>query len=252
MDTSTAQRLNAINKEFYQTFANSFSRSRGRIQPGVARVLEMIPKHGVWLDAGCGNGNLAHTWRQQARTGIYYGVDASSALIEHAQKKLHGYSVQGNLQFGFGVVDFCEDNWRSRLPKIEWDGVMMFAVLHHIPSAETRLNMLRNMRALLTPSKWLYISVWQLQNSRRLMQRVQPWSKAGLDKTRLDSGDVLMDWRGSEDGEPDHAGLRYIHLFKEDELTDLAQQSGFQVIEGFYSDGREGNLGLYQCWRAII
>ena len=43
-------------------------------------------------------------------------------------------------------------------------------------------------------------------------------------------------------------GIRYVHIFTENELVDLAESSGFEVKDTFYSDGKEGDLGLYQCW----
>jgi hypothetical protein len=43
-------------------------------------------------------------------------------------------------------------------------------------------------------------------------------------------------------------GLRYVHLFSEAELVELTQQTGFSIISQFYSDGRNGNLALYQEW----
>ncbi len=35
-----------------------------------------------------------------------------------------------------------------------------------------------------------------------------------------------------------------------DELTEIARVSGFSVSSSYYSDGKEGNLGLYQRWLA--
>jgi hypothetical protein len=85
--------------------------------------------------------------------------------------------------------------------------------------------------------------MWQWQNSPRLRKRVQPWSKAGLDPEKLDEGDVLLDWRAG-----DTIGLRYVHTFSETSLSHLAAAAGFEVIESFYSDGRTGDLALYQVW----
>lgn len=251
MDQAIINRLNEINKEFYQTFAGSFSRTRSRVQPGVIRIMQKIPKHGNWLDLGCGNGNLALEWINQGRTGIYYGMDASSALVEHAQSRLSSISLDSGLNIGFHVADVLTENWSASLPQIGWDGVMMFAVLHHIPGFNQRFKVMKVLREMLGPGHPVYMSVWQLQNSPRLMSRVLPWSKVNIEQTCLEDGDVLMDWRAKDLGEPEGKGLRYVHIFNEKELADLASASGFQVEESTYSDGHEGNLGLYQCWRVI-
>jgi len=31
-------------------------------------------------------------------------------------------------------------------------------------------------------------------------------------------------------------------------MADLANQTGYNIQQTFYSDGHEGNLGLYQIW----
>jgi tRNA (uracil-5-)-methyltransferase TRM9 len=62
----------------------------------------------------------------------------------------------------------------------------------------------------------------------------------------VDLGDYLLDWRA--DNMTTQTGLRYVHLFSEMELSNLAQEVGFCVISQFYSDGRNGNLALYQEW----
>jgi len=40
-----------------------------------------------------------------------------------------------------------------------------------------------------------------------------------------------------------------VHHFNEPELADLAESSGFDVLDTFYSDGKEGNLAIYQTWK---
>jgi hypothetical protein len=87
------------------------------------------------------------------------------------------------------------------------------------------------------------LSVWQWQNSPRLKKRVVPWSTVNIDPEDLDDGDVLLDWRAGKT-----IGYRYVHTFSEDSLSILAKKAGFKVIESFYSDGKEGNLALYQLW----
>jgi len=55
-----------------------------------------------------------------------------------------------------------------------------------------------------------------------------------------------MDWR-ADPGKP--AGLRYIHHFSAPELQALGESQGLVLQDEFFSDGKEGNLGLYQVWR---
>ncbi|HEX2981150.1 MAG TPA: hypothetical protein VHO48_12855 [Anaerolineaceae bacterium] len=87
------------------------------------------------------------------------------------------------------------------------------------------------------------MSVLQPLNSPRLAARVLPWSTVQIDPAALDPGDMLLDWRAGGQG------LRYVHHFTEAELKDLGEAGGFQVIDGFYSDGENDRLGLYQVWQ---
>jgi len=99
------------------------------------------------------------------------------------------------------------------------------------------------LHSALAPSGVFHLSNWQFLNSPRLTQRIQPWERLGLHPEDVDPGDYLLDWRSGG------AGLRYVHHFSEAELAALARETSFSVEETFYSDGKEGSLGLYQAWR---
>jgi hypothetical protein len=126
-----------------------------------------------------------------------------------------------------------------------WSVVMAFAVLHHIPSRELRLEILRVVNQLLSRDGLFVHSNWQFSNSEKLKARIQPWEAVNLSSSEVDSGDHLLDWRSGGQG------LRYVHQFEEKELNDLAQSCHFLVVDTFYSDGEGGNLGLYQVWKPL-
>lgn len=121
----------------------------------------------------------------------------------------------------------------------------MFAAMHHIPSADIRLDILQTVRKLLVDDGKFILSNWQFLNSEKLKRRIQPWSRAGLAVDDVDEGDYLLDWRSGGEG------LRYAHHFSYEELTGLAAQVGMRVIDSFLSDGDGGNLGLYQVWSPL-
>jgi hypothetical protein len=115
-------------------------------------------------------------------------------------------------------------------------------VLHHIPGEKLRLDILKTIHNLLAEGGRFIHSNWQFLNSPRLRQRVRKWSEVGLSESDVDEDDYLLDWRSGG------TGLRYVHHFSEAELAELAESSGFEIVETFYSDGKEGNLGIYQVW----
>ena len=127
MKSSTCEQLVRLNEQFYQTFGRAFSNTRQRIQPGVRRILESIPKIGNWLDLGCGNGNLAVEWARQKREGIYIGVDFSPVLLSEAKEAVQKKTVPGGLDIQFRQGDLSDENWSIPWRQTILTGVMAFA-----------------------------------------------------------------------------------------------------------------------------
>ena len=250
MDASTAKRLLQLNAEFYQTFATQFSDTRQRIQPGVRRIIESIRPEANVLDLGCGNGELARTLVMRGFSGSYLGVDFSTELLDVARE-----GVAGHRNFSFIQGNLADPNWQSvvigndssansRNP--QFDLILSFAALHHLPGDDIRRQILRAARNLLTPEGHFIHSNWQFLNSERLRQRIHPWNEIGLTDADVDPGDYLLDWRRGG------FGLRYVHHFSLDELNTLASETGFWIMDTFYSDGETGDLGLYQIWEKVV
>jgi SAM-dependent methyltransferase len=238
MDSGTAERLIEMNREFYAQFGDAFSATRNRIQPGVRRVLGMLEGDESILDLGCGNGEFARELAKHGHRGAYLGVDFSPRLLRNAQ------SPPGEFPARFMEVDLTKPSaLKERLVVSgNWSLVTAFAVLHHIPSTEMRLEILRVVNQVLKKDGRFIHSNWQFLNSEKLRKRIQPWEAVKLSASDVDPGDFLLDWRAGGQG------LRYVHHFDEKELVQLAGASQFQVLDTFYSDGATGDLGLYQVW----
>ena len=119
-----------------------------------------------------------------------------------------------------------------------FDRILSFAALHHLPGRELHLRILHTVRDMLSTGGQFIHSNWQFFNSERLRKRIHPWEEIGLRETDVDPDDYLLDWRRGG------FGLRYVHHFDEETLYLLAAETGFQVVETFYSDGETGDLGL--------
>jgi tRNA (uracil-5-)-methyltransferase TRM9 len=254
MQLQTINELIDLNRQFYQNFAQPFANTRRRIQPGVRRILNEINLEADWLDIGCGSGALALEWqelylRHSCAHSSYLGIDFSAGLLAEAQKNIS--DLPPGLQIEFFQADIGQPDWVLPFQSRKFDGVLSFAVLHHIPGESLRLAILRSIRDLLKPGGSFIHSEWQFQNSPRLAAHVMDWSAVNLDQNELEPGDTLLDWRHTLPGQSDQPGLRYVHRFTLDELDRLAAQSGFSAIETFESDGQGGRLGLYQIWQAI-
>jgi len=238
MKSDVANKLIDLNHQFYQKFSEAFAETRQRLQPGVIKVLEQLSPNIRILDIGCGNGGLAHELAERDFRCSYIGTDFSSALINRAREK-----VPEDFSATFIQLDITGDQWHEVLPPIQFDTIFAFATLHHIPSHRLRLHVLENIRLRIKPNGRFHLSNWQFLNSPRLKKRIQPWPEVGLREEDVDEHDYLLDWRRGG------YGLRYVHHFSPRELHSLAEASGFEVVDGFHSDGKGGNLGYYQTWK---
>jgi SAM-dependent methyltransferase len=234
----TVDRIIDLNRQFYQTFALQFSTTRQRLQPGVKRLIQSFPPSASILDLGCGNGELARSLAQRQHDGLYVGLDFSSGLLSQTTGLPPSYHF---LQADLAAPDW-DTSIQKTFPNIQFQILVAFAVLHHLPGLDLRIQVLRKARTLLPAHGRLYFSVWQFLNSPRLRNRIQPWELVDLSASDLDSEDYLLDWRQGG------FGLRYVHHFYLEELADLAAMCGFRVVESFQSDGENHQLGLYQIW----
>ncbi len=237
MNSETAQKILALNFQFYQTFAGEFSETRGRLQPGVKKLLQIFPAGAKILDLGCGNGELARELTRSGFSGTYLGTDFSANLLRKASSKFPGQD-----QISFLELNLAKPDWNQIQAADGFDLVLSFAAIHHIPSHPIRLSICKNIRSLISSSGQLLISNWQFLKSERLRKRIVPWEIAGLKPDEVDDGDYLLDWRRGG------TGIRYVHHFNLEELALLAQESGFNIVRTFDSDGKEGNLSIYQVW----
>ena len=237
MDSSTAQKIIEVNRQFYTRFGAEFSATRQRLQPGVKRILDDLRGNETLLDAGCGNGKLARELTRRGHRGSYFGVDFSPPLLDAASTSApHAFPVK------FAQADLTSGEWALNSPPSTFDIVFAFAVLHHIPSVEMRLNILRTIKNLLKAGGHFILSNWQFLNSEKLRSRIQSWTQVNIREDEVDTGDYLLDWRSGG------SGLRYAHHFSSEELSALADQSGMRIAASFLADGENGNLGLYQVW----
>ena len=237
MHAAVAQQLIALNREFYQTHAEAFSATRGRLQPGTVRMLASAFATARILDLGCGNGGVAAHLAASGHQGSYVGLDFSEGLLQAARQRMAEYPAYSA---EFRQADLSAA-WAEDVDGT-FDVVLAMAVLHHIPSRELQLAFLRQVCGVMNTRGQFVHSNWQFMRSPKLAARVQPWSAVGLDESQVDPGDYLLDWRSGGDG------LRYVHQFSEEELAGLAAEAGFSVAETFYSDGSTGDLSLYSVW----
>jgi SAM-dependent methyltransferase len=240
METAIIQKLAALNAEFYEAHGENFADTRPRLPSGVQRVLAQIPAGSRVLEIGCGDGKVGR--RLAARGCAYVGVDVSNAMIARAKEFTENWRTGefSNSQILFFQADVLTPSWSKIIEGQPFDWILAFAVLHHLPGAETRARVVRECAARLAEGGRLVFSNWQFTRSERLRARVRSWEELGLNAEQVEANDYVLSWERKG-----RRGLRYVHLLDEAEARQLAAQANLRVLEVFSADGVSGNLAEY-------
>lgn len=241
MQPEMVEKLLRLNQEFYATYAQSFAATRHSVQPGVQRLLPEILRAKMTLDLGCGNGNLAELLKSEGYCGSYVGVDENAYFLEQAAAATQD-AVCGSYVFRQGSL--ANFDWLHVVD--EADVICSFATLHHLPGEDMHQQLFSSISSKLSPKGHFFLSCWQVLGNERLKKRLIPWKPISVENECLGENDLLMDWR-ADPGKP--VKLRYVHHFSPTELRTLGESQGLVLEEEFFSDGKEGNLGLYQVWQ---
>ena len=229
MRKDTAEALHAVNRRFYRERASEFSRTRERPWSGwgeiLARAGALLPEHPRVLDVGCGNGRFARFL--EARLGSafdYCGVDESPLGLAEARKRLPSRE---------SVVLVEHDFLEAPLPEGEFDLILLFGVLHHVPGRENRIGLLTRLSARLAPGGLLAFSVWRFDRYPRFQRKIVPWdellSRTGIeiDSSDLEPGDHILTWGGAP------PAFRFCHAMSEEEEKGLAGALSLELVSSF-------------------
>ena len=227
----TEDRLLELNRQFYNAFAEAFSDSRGRSEPGFERIVAQIEPGERVLDLGCGQGRLAQLLPPSC---AYVGVDSAAEMLQIAAERTQSTGTPAT----FVESDLVEGNWPT-LVGDPFDWIILRAVLHHIPGYHNRRDVVAQARQLLAPTGHIVIANWQFLRIERLRRRLVPWSEQDISADDVEDGDYLLDWHRQG------RGTRYAHLLDEPETLHLASDTGLHVEELFYADGHTNDLTLY-------
>lgn len=235
MTDKTAKKLSKLLLESYDRIAPLFSETR-RWPLKDCTPLEHIIKNGdVVLDVGCGNGRIFDLF---ARRDIsYIGIDASTALIQEAQKQ---YASEKGARFIVG--DMADSEIYEELR--EQCGVLIScAAFHHLPLVQDRENVLSYWHSALGIGGTLFLTVWNLW--RFSFKEKTVWKYAiensltsedgcerryGIDHDDLSWRDLITQWQSGNISVP-----LYYYAFRARDLVRFARRAGFTIQEIYYS-----------------
>jgi len=204
------QLLNKVSRD-YNLISETFSRSREYIWPEMNFLFnDTLKKNDLVLDLGCGSGR--HYPIILEKETVYIGLDSSEKLINIAKKKY----PEANFQVGNALNLIFQNNC--------FDKIYSIAVLHHIPSDKLRVEFLNEITRVLKPKGLAIITVWNLyKKEKRKKEIIKNKILKFLRLSKLDFGDVLIDWQGIKNA--------YFHCFTLKELEKKISQSGLKIIK---------------------
>lgn len=259
MDPQTRRQLLEINRTFYASHADAFDRSRGaRPWPGWNQLLPFLTPGpveagdqrdlGSVLDVGCGNARFASFLAEAGFAFRYIGVDANPTLLEAARRQLPtAVAASADLV----RHDFlASDRPGEALPEGPFELVVLMGVLHHVPGADWRLELLRAAARRLAPAGLLVLAAWQFAEDPREMRKQVAWQGLApvlgstLDPHALEPGDLLLRFGGDPTAPP-----RFCHSVPDEELETWPDALGLPLVGDFRADGAHGRSNRYAVLR---
>ncbi len=224
MNNLTIQRLNQLNQTFYQITAVDFNESRAEPWTGWLPLLPYLKSPLSVLDVGCGNGRFgAFLVEHLSGELTYHGIDSSPELLQRAQAAVpNGHFEQ-------------RDIIQQPLASGEYDLVVLFGVLHHIPSVQQRQELMRNLAQQVKLGGFLAFAAWRFYEYPRFRERFLPWP----DDLDQEPHDYLLDWRRGAQA------VRYCHYVDDAEHVALAAVTGLCELLSYRADGRTHDINRY-------
>lgn len=233
MNQKTIEELNAINRQFYETTAVDFDQTRGRAWAGWLKLADYLEAPLSVLDVGCGNGRFGFFLAETLDGQIdYHGMDSNAQLLQYAKNTLEPVS---NIKTTLTEQDIITEPIQEE----QYDLVVLFGVIHHVPSAENRLKFMQNLAQHVKSGGLLCFAAWRFYEYERFKERLVDWDE----NIAVEKHDYLLDWRRGE------RALRYCHYVDDAEHQELIAATGFTEIITYRADGSNNTMNCYSVLR---
>lgn len=255
MKKLTINRLNQLNKKFYEIVAEEFNETRSRAWEGWEKLFESsafvnllnLHKKLFVLDIGSGNGRFAHFLASKNLLLRYLGVDVNKTLLTKGLEQELFKNDEDNFRLEkFDVIEnLLEAEGDDKgMDYGEFDLVVTFGFLHHLPSFELRKKFMQMLAAQTDSNGLIVITAWRFDRDENLMNRQEKFSDFNFENDEIENGDYLLDWQRGENA------VRYCHLILPEEMDELIKSAGLVVVDKFSCDGKSQNLNdYYLCKR---
>lgn len=233
MKNQSINRILQETHDIYNAIASDFSITRGKWWHALDDFGKYVKAGDSILDLGCGNGRLAELFVDKDIS--YLGLDQSEELIKIAREKFKDYK---NIKFEMGDVTYLA------LPSKSFDVIFMLAVLHHLPSRDLRLAVLKEANKLLSSGGRMVISNWNIFRIRKYRSRMMDF-RYKLSRGVWSIKDAFIPWKPIG-----KMSQRYVHSFTKGEMRRLLHEVGFE-IEDLYYENKGSRTNFFQGYNLI-
>lgn len=232
MKKEIIEKLNRINREFYEKAAASFDSKRKGLFGGIDNFISYLEKRRFVpkfiLDIACGNGKFYQVLHKAFPKAKYVGIDSSLPLVKIAKKR----NISPNA--GFVHIDVFD---YLKLPnETKFDLIILITFLHHISGREERIKLIKGMCKLLSPKGLIVVTFWQFMENEKLKGKTLPWGKVGIDSKDLEENDYLLGWDKQENT------YRYCHYFDDKEIDEIISKAGLKLVHWYIQEDKFGKL----------
>lgn len=230
MTEETIQKLNEVNKEFYTIVGPYFDSTRSYSWEGWEELASTLSSQDMKkvLDVGCGNGRFAQFLSEKQQCDFdYLGIDSNDFLLQKAKET-------------YTSREFKNVDLLAQWPELgTFDLIVVFGVMHHIPSIDKRREFIQKCKSLLNRNGILCLSFWNFMDDDRISRKRAEWSEVGIHEDEVEHNDYLLTWdRGVR-------AIRYCHYFDEEEVNSLLHTSGLLELKRYKAEGKNSNLNTY-------
>lgn len=226
MDNKTVQQILNLNRNFYESYADQFSKTRQSPWQGWVQIIPILKtfKRPSLLDVGCGNGRFYAFLQKEINSDIdYTGIDNSASLIKYAQNKYPNTK--------FELTNFLK---MSDTVTNKYNAIVCFGIMHHIPSKELRKKFLEDIAKKLNDNAILVLTLWTEKPHESKTLVAQSLS--------MEKNDYVTIW------DKDATKTRYVHIFDDQEIGEIktsCQQLNLKLLKSYNADGPKRNSNLY-------
>jgi len=224
--------MSKINDEYvgvldvYEKIASQFDNTRQSRWDWIETFLdeEKLKGNEKIYDIGCGSG------RNIRKENGMIGIDNCQKFIEICSKK------------GLDVI--LGEMTNLPLQSNSGDGIISIASFHHLKTHETRLKTLLEFNRVIKPKSRILLSVWSIKQLEKDDNNNNTKNKKNNTKNKKNKGkelnfhygDNLVPWK---DKEKEMTYYRYYYIFRMEEILELFNLAGLNLISHFWNHGNE-------------